>query len=67
MKAAIDLSWKGTADGSLPLPIEYGELARAESADDPAILSRYTNRLLALDPAAAKGFETLLGNLGAKP
>jgi len=65
-RAAIDLSWKGTADGSLPLPIEYGELARAQSADDPAILSRYTNRLMALDPAAAKGFETLLGNLGAK-
>ncbi len=65
-RAAVDLSWKGTADGSLPLPIEYGELARAHSADDPAILSRYTNRLMALDPAAAKGFETLLGNLGAK-
>ena len=65
-RAAIDLSWKGTADGSLPLPIEYGELARAQSADDPAILARYTNRLLALDPAAAKGFGTLLGNLGAK-
>jgi len=65
-RAAIDLSWKGTTDGSLPLPIEYGELARAKSADDPAILSRYTNRLMALDPAAAKGFETLLSNLGAK-
>jgi len=65
-RAAIDLSWKGTADGSLPLPIEYGELARAQSADDPVILSRYTNRLMALDPAAAKGFETLLSNLGAK-
>jgi hypothetical protein len=65
-RAAIDLSWKGTADGSLPLPIEYGELARAQSADDPAILARYNNRLMALDPAAAKGFETLLGNLGAK-
>ncbi len=65
-RAAIDLSWKGTADGSLPLPIEYGELARAQSADDPAILARYTNRLMALDPAAAKGFEILLGNLGAK-
>ena len=65
-RAAIDLSWKGTADGSLPLPIEYGELARAQSADDLAILSRYNNRLMALDPAAAKGFETLLGNLGAK-
>jgi len=66
-RAAIDLSWKGTADGSLPLPIEYGELARAQSADDPAILVRYTNRLMALDPAAAKGFETLLANLGTKP
>jgi len=65
-RAAIDLSWKGTSDGSLPLPIEYGELARAQSADDPAILTRYANRLMALDPAAAKGFETLLGNLGAK-
>jgi hypothetical protein len=65
-RAAIDLSWKGTADGSLPLPIEYGELARAQSADDPAILARYHNRLMALDPAAAKGFETLLSNLGAK-
>ncbi len=65
-RAAIDLSWKGTADGSLPLPIEYGELARAQSADDPAILARYNKRLMALDPAAAKGFETLLGNLGAK-
>jgi hypothetical protein len=63
-RAAIDLSWKGTADGSLPLPIEYGELTRAQSADDPAILSRYTNRLMALDPAAAKGFETLLANVG---
>ena len=65
-RAAIDLSWQGTADGSLPLPIEYGELAHAQSADDPLILARYTNRLLALDPAAAKGFETLLDNLGAK-
>jgi hypothetical protein len=65
-RAAIDLSWKGTADGSLPLPIEYGELARAQSADDPAILARYNNRLMALDPAAAKGFQTLLDNLGAK-
>jgi hypothetical protein len=66
IRAAIDLSWKGTTDGTLPLPIEYGELARAQSADDPAILARYNQRLMALDPAAAKGFETLLGNLGAK-
>jgi hypothetical protein len=66
LKAAIELSWKGVQDNSLPLPIEYGELARASKPDDMNILTRFTNRLTALDPAAAKGFETLLASIGTK-
>lgn len=62
LKNAIELSWSGTRDGSLPLPIEYGELARATKPNDAAVLARYTNRLRALDPAAAGGLETLLNN-----
>jgi hypothetical protein len=60
LQAAIGLSWSGTRDGSLPLPIEYGELARANAPEDTAVLGRYLNRLRAIDPAAAGGFETLL-------
>jgi hypothetical protein len=60
LKNAIELSWSGTRDGSLPLPIEYGELARARNVDDQAVMARYLNRLHAIDPAAAGGFETLL-------
>jgi hypothetical protein len=56
LKNAIELSWSGTRDGSLPLPIEYGELARARNADDQAVMARYLNRLCAIDPAAAGGF-----------
>ena len=62
LKTTIELSWSGTRDGSLPLPIEYGELARARNPDDQAVLARYMNRLRAIDPAAAGGFETLLKN-----
>lgn len=66
LKAAVELSWRGVQDNSLPLPIEYGELARASKADDLSILTRYKDRLAALDPAAAKGFETLLASTGGK-
>ena len=54
-------------DNSLTLPIEYGELARASKADDPRVLTRYKDRLAALDPAAAQGCETLLASTGGKP
>jgi hypothetical protein len=62
-RSAIEISWKGCADGSLPLPIEYGELSRAASADDSAFVSRYLSRVAAIDPAAAQGFKTLWQNL----
>jgi hypothetical protein len=65
VKLAIDLSWKGTKDKTLPLPIEYGELARASGPRDEALVKRYVNRLTALDPAAAEGFASLL-NAGGK-
>jgi hypothetical protein len=60
LRAAIELSWKGAADGTLPLPLEYGELTRAQSAKDPAALDRYLTRLRAIDAAAADGFQALL-------
>ncbi len=62
---AILTSWKGTADGSLPLPLEYSELARATSDGDTSFLSRYLARMQVIDPAAASGFNTLLNNTKA--
>ena len=42
MQNAIDLSWKGTADGSLPLPIEYGDSrARGMRGIYPMILALF--------------------------
>ncbi len=59
---AILTSWKGAADGSLPLPIEYGEIARATSDSDDSFLSRYLARVQVIDPAAATAFTALLNN-----
>jgi len=59
---AIELSWKGTADGSLPLPIEYSELARARDEKDLSFVERYVARLRIIDPAAAQAYQTLLNN-----
>lgn len=60
---AIEISWKGVKDGSLPLPIEYGELLRMKAPDDISFLGRYLARLQAVDPTAAAGFRTLLGHV----
>ena len=38
LATAIKLSWTGTQDGTLPLPLEYGELVRAASPDDAKVL-----------------------------
>jgi hypothetical protein len=62
---AIKLSWQGTQDGTLPLPLEYGELVRAEAPDDTRILDRYRLRLSVLDPAARTAFDALLSAAGA--
>jgi hypothetical protein len=62
---AIKLSWTGTQDGTLPLPLEYGELVRAKSPDDVKILDRYRSRLTVLDPAARTAFDALLAGSGA--
>lgn len=59
---AIELSWKGSADGSLPLPIEYGELARAKDEMDLSFVDRYMARVRVIDPAAAQAYLTLLNN-----
>ena len=61
---AIKLSWTGTQDGTLPLPLEYGELVRAESPDDVKILDRYRSRLTVLDGAARTAFDALLKGSG---
>ena len=61
---AIKLSWTGTQDGTLPLPLEYGELVRASSPDDARILERYRSRLTVLDPAARTAFDALLQGSG---
>ncbi len=60
LAAAIRISWTGTQDGTLPLPLEYGELARAAAPGDVLILDRYRSRLAVLDPAAATAFDALL-------
>ncbi|WKZ38391.1 MAG: AAA family ATPase [Anaerolineales bacterium] len=65
-QSAIEISWKGVKDGSLPLPIEYGELSRATDPHDISFLDRYAARLQVLDPAAATGFLTLLNNTSAR-
>jgi hypothetical protein len=59
---AIELSWKGAADGSLPLPIEYSELARAMDEKDMSFVERYVARVKVIDPAAAQAYQTLLNN-----
>jgi hypothetical protein len=59
---AIELSWKGAADGSLPLPIEYGELARARGEKDMSFVERYVARVRVIDPAAAQAYQILLNN-----
>ncbi len=58
--AAIDLSWKGVSDGSLPLPLEYGELSRAAQPDDSEVIGRYINRLRVVDASASQAFASLL-------
>jgi hypothetical protein len=63
-KNAIEISWKGTADGSLPLPIEYSSLARASSPTDTSFIEGYLNRMSVLDSAAAQAFTALLDNAG---
>src|SRR5271157_5648507 len=64
LAAAIKLSWTGTQDGTLPLPLEYGELVRASSPDDAKVLDRYRSRLTVLDPAARTAFDALLKGAG---
>lgn len=64
LATAIKLSWTGTQDGTLPLPLEYGELVRAESPNDTKILERYRSRLTVLDPAARTAFDALLQGSG---
>ena len=64
LATAIKLSWTGTQDGTLPLPLEYGELVRATGPDDAHILARYRSRLTVLDPAAAIAFDALLKGSG---
>ena len=59
---AISLSWKGVSDGSLPLPIEYSELARARDEKDMSFVERYVARVRVIDPAAAQAYQTLLNN-----
>ena len=61
---AIKLSWAGTQDGTLPLPLEYGELVRATGPNDARILDRYRLRLTVLDPAARTAFDALLKGSG---
>jgi hypothetical protein len=59
---AIRISWQGVVDGSLPLPIEYSQLARAKDEEDLSFLDRYLARVRVIDPAAEKAFATLLNN-----
>jgi predicted nucleic acid-binding Zn finger protein len=59
---AIKISWQGVADGSLPLPIEYSQLARAKDEEDLSFLDQYLARVRVIDPAAEKAFATLLHN-----
>jgi hypothetical protein len=64
LATAIKLSWTGTQDGMLPLPLEYGELVRAACRDDAKVLDRYRLRLTVLDPAARIAFDALLKGSG---
>ncbi|NCP87788.1 MAG: hypothetical protein CO094_05705 [Anaerolineae bacterium CG_4_9_14_3_um_filter_57_17] len=61
VKQAIEASWKGTRAGELPLPIEYGEISRASSPDDPSVVARYMTRLRVLDSAAEDAFRAITG------
>jgi hypothetical protein len=64
LATAIKLSWTGTQDGTLPLPLEYGELVRATGPNDANVLDRYRSRLTVLDPAASTAFDALLKGSG---
>lgn len=57
---AITTSWKSVDSGELPLPIEYGEIARAAAPDDISIVHRYRDRLRILDPAADEAFGLMM-------
>jgi hypothetical protein len=57
---AITTSWKSVDSGELPLPIEYGEIARAIAPDDFNIIQRYRDRLRVLDPSADEAFGLMM-------
>ena len=61
---AIKATWSAVSEGRWPLPIEYQALAQAAGPDDTHIFAAYTNKLRALDPAAAEGFAATLQGLG---
>lgn len=67
LRDAVSASWRATADGSLPLPIEYQALSQTTGPEDLTIVGRYVRRLQVLDPAAAEGYLAVLAGLKIKP
>jgi predicted nucleic acid-binding Zn finger protein len=59
LKDCIEWSWKSAEEGEVPLPIEYQALCAASGPADISILNAYLLRLRAVDPAAARGFQTI--------
>jgi predicted nucleic acid-binding Zn finger protein len=63
LKDCIEWSWKSAEEGEVPLPIEYQALCAASGPSDSSILNAYLLRLRAVDPAAARGFQTICEGL----
>ncbi|MGB7537760.1 MAG: SWIM zinc finger family protein [Anaerolineales bacterium] len=59
LKDCIEWSWKSAEEGEVPLPIEYQALCTAMGPADMSILNAYLLRLRAVDPAAARGFQSI--------
>lgn len=64
LRDVILASWKATAEGELPLPIEYQALVSATGPGDASVLQGYLARLAAFDRAAAEGFRRIAAGLG---
>ena len=64
VRGAIRASWAAVREGQLPLPVEYQALLAADGPGDARLFTPYLQRLQALDPASAEGFQAILAGLG---
>ncbi len=62
----IKASWKATAEGKVPMPIEYQALAAAGAPHDAGFVTAYLHRLAVVDKAASLGFQKIAEGLGLR-